>query len=151
VQWVCMVNTWMGACYTVQNGGSITTAVFSRWPSLRVSLSLIRALWMHGHQRPVQQSEHSRLFACARFWRAVFAIVQKRAHANNHKRLLCQTGLWIHLCMIDWLWSGMADTVDTCTRRSGIWTYYVVLSKNDRAVVTQGWYHCCAKHEGNLH
>jgi hypothetical protein len=31
------------------------------------------------HQRPVQQSEH---------WTAVFAIVKKRAHANNHERSL---------------------------------------------------------------
>jgi hypothetical protein len=44
--------------------------------------------------RPVQQSEYSRLFAYARFWTAVFAIVKKRAHANNRERsLLLNTGL----------------------------------------------------------
>jgi hypothetical protein len=41
-----------------------------------------------GYQRPVQQSEHSRLFTCARFWTVVFAIVKKRAHANNRERSL---------------------------------------------------------------
>jgi hypothetical protein len=37
------------------------------------------------HQRPVQQSEHSRLFACARFWTpaAVFAIVRSGRNVNS--------------------------------------------------------------------
>jgi hypothetical protein len=39
-------------------------------------------------QRPVQQSEHSRLFVCAHFWMAVFAIVKKGAHANYRERSL---------------------------------------------------------------